>query len=55
MNFLLVNDDGYGSQGILLVEKTLKKYGNVYVVAPKLPQSAKGCSLIFQSNSEHNY
>ncbi len=52
MNFLLVNDDGYGSQGILLVEKILKKYGNVYVVAPKLPQSAKGCSLIFQKEIE---
>lgn len=47
MNILLVNDDGYGAQGILLLEKLLKKYGDVYVVAPKLHQSGKGTSIDF--------
>ena len=29
MKILLVNDDGYGAKGIVLVEKLLKKYGEV--------------------------
>lgn len=47
MNFLLVNDDGFGSKGITLLEKKLKKYGEVYVVAPKEQQSGKSTSLIY--------
>ena len=39
---LLVNDDGYGAQGIVLVERLLQKYGEVFVVAPKHHQSGKG-------------
>ena len=47
MNILLVNDDGYGAEGIVLLEKLLKKYGEVYVVAPKNHQSGKGTSIDF--------
>ncbi len=47
MNFLLVNDDGYGSEGITLLEEKLKKYGDVYVVAPKEHQSGKSSSLVY--------
>lgn len=47
MNILLVNDDGYGAIGIVLLEKLLKKYGNVFVVAPKNHQSGKGTSIDF--------
>ena len=48
MKILLVNDDGYGSEGIVLLEKLLKKYGEVFVSAPKEHQSGKGCSLFFK-------
>jgi 5'-nucleotidase len=47
MKFLLVNDDGYGSEGITLLENKLKKYGEVYVVAPKEHQSGKSSSLVY--------
>jgi 5'-nucleotidase len=47
MKFLLVNDDGYNQQGILLAERILKKFGEVYVVAPQEPQSGKSCSIIY--------
>lgn len=48
MNFLLVNDDGYGADGIVLVEKILSEYGDVYVCAPMEHQSGKACSLEFK-------
>ena len=44
MNILLVNDDGYNAEGILLLQKKLKKYGEVTIVAPKNSMSAKSCS-----------
>lgn len=53
MKFLLVNDDGFGSEGITIVEEILKEYGEVFVVAPKEHQSGKGCSLFFKA--EYNY
>lgn len=61
MNFLLVNDDGFGSKGITLLEDKLKKYGEVYVVAPKEQQSGKSTSLIygreikFERIDEHHF
>ena len=61
MNFLLVNDDGFGSRGITLLENKLKKYGEVYVVAPKEQQSGKSTSLIygreinFERIDEHHF
>jgi 5'-nucleotidase len=45
MNILLTNDDGYNSEGIVLLEKLLAKYGNVYVCAPYKHMSAKSCSI----------
>ena len=45
MNILLTNDDGINALGIKKVEEILKKYGNVYVVAPTVEQSGKACSI----------
>ena len=45
MNILLTNDDGYQSQGILLLKRKLEKYGRVVVVAPKNHMSAKSVSI----------
>lgn len=47
MKFLLVNDDGFGAEGIVLIEEILKKFGEVYVAAPMLVQSGKSCSISF--------
>lgn len=44
MNIVLTNDDGINSLGLKELEKVLKNYGNVYVVAPSYQQSAKGCA-----------
>ncbi len=49
MNILLVNDDGYNAEGILLLQKKLKKYGEVTIVAPKNSMSAKSCSLTIRT------
>ena len=46
MNILLTNDDGYKADGIKLLAKLLKKYGDVYIVAPKKVMSAKSVSII---------
>lgn len=46
MNILLTNDDGYKANGIAILSKLLKKYGDVYVVAPKSVMSAKSVSII---------
>ena len=45
MNILLTNDDGINALGIKKVEEILSQYGNVYVVAPKVEQSGKACSI----------
>lgn len=45
MNILLTNDDGYNSERIIFARKILEKYGTVYLVAPKVEQSAKSASL----------
>ena len=45
MNILLTNDDGINALGIKKVEQILKNYGNVFVVAPKVEQSGKACSI----------
>ncbi len=41
MNILLVNDDGINATGINILKEKLKKYGNIYVVAPATEQSCK--------------
>ncbi len=45
MKILLTNDDGIQSLGIQKMEEVLKKYGEVYVVAPMVEQSGKSCSI----------
>lgn len=45
MNILLTNDDGYTSDRIVFAKEVLQKYGTVYLVAPKVEQSAKSSSL----------
>ncbi len=45
MNILLTNDDGYNSEGILLLKDKLKKYGIVVIVAPLKHMSAKSVSI----------
>ena len=45
MKILLTNDDGYLSEGIILLRKELEKYGEVFMVAPKDVQSAKSVAI----------
>ncbi len=45
MNILLTNDDGYNSQGILLLKELLEPYGTVVICAPSGPMSAKSVSI----------
>jgi 5'-nucleotidase len=45
MNILVVNDDGYTSDGIKILKNALTNYGNVIVVAPHVEQSAKSASI----------
>ncbi len=49
MNILLVNDDGFGYEGIELLKNKLAKYGTVYIVAPLYPQSGKSGSFTYLS------
>lgn len=46
MNILLTNDDGYKAYGLNLLASLLKKYGDVYIVAPNKTMSAKSVSII---------
>lgn len=52
MNILLTNDDGYEAKGINLLAKLLKKYGDIYIVAPKHSMSAKSVSIILDKPIE---
>ena len=47
MNILLTNDDGYFSEGIMLLYKALQKYGQVTLVAPHKHMSGASSSRIF--------
>ena len=42
---LITNDDGVNAKGIKELAEFMRIYGNVTVVAPKDPQSAKSASL----------
>ncbi len=54
MKILLVNDDGYNSEGLILLRDELKKYGDVYVVAPYHHMSGKSIALtIFEPIKVH--
>ncbi len=45
MDILITNDDGYKSEGLILLAKWAKKLGNITVVAPKSEQSGKSHSI----------
>ncbi|MBQ9125013.1 MAG: 5'/3'-nucleotidase SurE [Acholeplasmatales bacterium] len=45
LNILVCNDDGITARGIDILAKSLKKYGNVYVVAPNGPRSASSHAI----------
>lgn len=47
MRFLIVNDDGINAEGIKLLAKWAKRYGEVTVVAPKFEQSGKSHAIDF--------
>ena len=49
MNILLVNDDGYNKEGLLILKEYLKQYGTVYMSAPKYPQSGKSAAFTYLS------
>lgn len=61
MNILVVNDDGYQSEGIKILADAMKPYGTVYVVAPHTEQSAKSVaitiheSLVVHQHDERRY
>ncbi len=45
MNILITNDDGYKSEGLIILAQWAKKLGNVTVAAPKTEQSGKSHSI----------
>lgn len=45
MNILVVNDDGYQTDGIKILAEAMKAYGNVYIVAPHNEQSARSAAI----------
>lgn len=42
---LVTNDDGYQAQGINFLANTMKKFGNIIIVAPDSARSGAGCSI----------
>ena len=52
MKILITNDDGIFSEGLSLLVEKAKKYGNVFVVAPKEEQSAKSHMINIRSGIE---
>lgn len=52
MRFLIVNDDGIEAEGIKLLARWAKKYGEVTVVAPKHEQSGKSHAIDFMNPIE---
>lgn len=47
MKILLTNDDGYNAEGIRILLKKLKKYGDVFLVAPETHMSGASMSRAF--------
>ena len=45
MKILLTNDDGINSEKLLYTKSVLEQYGEVFLVAPTIQQSAKSMSL----------
>ena len=48
MRFLLTNDDGWGAEGMLTLEKAASQFGEVITVAPAEPQSGISHQLTFE-------
>lgn len=45
MRILITNDDGYQAKGIKVLEKIMKKFGDVTVIAPKTHQSGMSMAV----------
>ena len=45
MKILITNDDGYKAKGIQALVRTMKKYGEITVVAPKHHQSGMSMAV----------
>ena len=45
MRILITNDDGYQAKGIQVLEKIMKKFGEVTVIAPKTHQSGMSMAV----------
>lgn len=52
MKILLTNDDGYNAEGIRILLKELKKYGDVILVAPRDHMSGSSMSRAFWDHIE---
>lgn len=52
MNILIVNDDGYKSQGLKILVQALIAHGNLYVAAPYEQQSARSQAISIGSRIE---
>ncbi|MCK9235399.1 MAG: 5'/3'-nucleotidase SurE [Acholeplasmataceae bacterium] len=52
MNILIVNDDGYQAKGLALLIKALAPFGNLYVAAPKEPQSGQSQAITITNKIE---
>ena len=48
MRFLLTNDDGWGTEGLLTLEKVAAQFGDIVTVAPTAPQSGISHQLTFE-------
>ena len=45
MKILLTNDDGFDAKGIITLARIMKPYGDLTVVAPKVPQSGMSMAV----------
>lgn len=54
MKFLITNDDGYQSLGLKKLVNAALKYGEVYVVAPKVEQSGVGQCVVYRTGYKLN-
>ncbi len=48
MNILLTNDDGWGFEGLLALEKVAQQFGEIWTVAPEKPMSGISHQLTFE-------
>jgi len=48
MNILITNDDGWGFDGIKVLESVARQFGNVWTVAPDKPMSGISHQLTFE-------